>query len=154
MFLMGHWADWWLPFCSLKIRKCKTDSKTDLENMTTSNTVYLCRRCKRWRFEPWVEKMPLQKEMATCSSILAWKIPWTEETGGLQYMGSQESDTIKWLSRHTQHIWIQSVLKCISRLNVWQLLLCYTYWKFPLHQLLFLKIFIFLAMWLLVEGTK
>ena len=38
---------------------------------------------------------PLEKEMATCSSILAWKIPWTEETGGLQYMGSQESDTIK-----------------------------------------------------------
>ena len=37
----------------------------------------------------------LEKEMATCSSILAWKIPWTEETGGLQYMGSQESDTIK-----------------------------------------------------------
>ena len=35
------------------------------------------------------------EEMATCSSILAWKIPWTEETGGLQYMGSQESDTIK-----------------------------------------------------------
>ena len=32
---------------------------------------------------------PLQKEMATHSSTLAWKIPWTEETGGLQFMGSQ-----------------------------------------------------------------
>ena len=32
---------------------------------------------------------PLQKEMATHSSILAWEIPWTEEPGGLQYMGSQ-----------------------------------------------------------------
>ena len=32
---------------------------------------------------------PLQKEMATHSSILAWKIPWTEEPGGLQSMGSQ-----------------------------------------------------------------
>ena len=30
--------------------------------------------------------------MATHSSILAWKIPWTEEPGGLQYMGQQESD--------------------------------------------------------------
>ena len=29
----------------------------------------------------------LQKEMATCSSILAWRIPWTEEPGGLQSMG-------------------------------------------------------------------
>ena len=31
---------------------------------------------------------PLEKEMATHSSILAWKIPWTEEPGGLQSMGS------------------------------------------------------------------
>ena len=30
---------------------------------------------------------PLQKEMATHSSILAWRIPWTEEPGGLQSMG-------------------------------------------------------------------
>ena len=36
---------------------------------------------------------PLEKEMATCSSILAWEIPWTEEPGGLKSMGSQESDT-------------------------------------------------------------
>ena len=34
----------------------------------------------------------LEKEMATHSSILAWEIPWTEEPGGLQSMGSQESD--------------------------------------------------------------
>ena len=32
---------------------------------------------------------PLEKEMATHSSVLAWKIPWTEEPGGLQFMGSQ-----------------------------------------------------------------
>ena len=32
---------------------------------------------------------PLEKEMATHSSILAWSIPWTEEPGGLQAMGSQ-----------------------------------------------------------------
>ena len=32
---------------------------------------------------------PLEKEMATCSSILAWRISWTEESGGLQSMGSQ-----------------------------------------------------------------
>ena len=35
---------------------------------------------------------PLEKEMATHSSILAWEVPWTEEPGGLQSMGSQESD--------------------------------------------------------------
>ena len=35
---------------------------------------------------------PLEKEMATHSSILAWEITWTEEAGGPQSMGSQESD--------------------------------------------------------------
>ena len=37
-------------------------------------------------------KDPLEKEMATHSSTLAWRIPWTEEPGRLQSMGSQESD--------------------------------------------------------------
>ena len=32
---------------------------------------------------------PLEEEMATHSSILAWRIPWTEEPGGLKSMGSQ-----------------------------------------------------------------
>ena len=36
---------------------------------------------------------PLEKEMATHSGIIAWRIPWTEEHGGLQSMGLQESDT-------------------------------------------------------------
>ena len=36
---------------------------------------------------------PLEEEMATRSSILAWRIPWTEEPGGLQSVGSQESET-------------------------------------------------------------
>ena len=34
---------------------------------------------------------PLEKEMVTHSSILAWEIPWTEETGGLQSMGLEKS---------------------------------------------------------------
>ena len=36
---------------------------------------------------------PLEKEMAIHSSILAWKMPWTEEPGGLQSWGRKESDT-------------------------------------------------------------
>ena len=35
----------------------------------------------------------LEKEMATCSSILAWEISWTEEPGGLQFMGLQPGTT-------------------------------------------------------------
>ena len=38
-------------------------------------------------------KDPLEKEMTTHSSILAWEIPWTEEPGGLQSMGLQKSQT-------------------------------------------------------------
>ena len=44
--------------------------------------------------ETWVQSLgredPLEKKMATHSSILAWRIPWTEEPGGLQSMGSQK----------------------------------------------------------------
>ena len=36
--------------------------------------------------------------MATHSSILAWRVLWTQEPGGLQSMGSKESDMIKWLT--------------------------------------------------------
>ena len=39
--------------------------------------------------DPWVGKIPLEKEMATYSSTLAWRIPWMEEPGGLQSTGSQ-----------------------------------------------------------------
>ena len=51
------------------------------------------------RFPGWEDL--LEKEMATHSSILAWKMPWTEEPGGLQFVGSQKSDRIEWL-KHTQ----------------------------------------------------
>ena len=43
--------------------------------------------------ETWVQSLgwedPLEEEMATLSSVLAWKIPWTEEPGSLQSMGPQ-----------------------------------------------------------------
>ena len=38
-------------------------------------------------------EVPLEKKMATHSSILAWRIPWTEEPGGPHPWGHQESDT-------------------------------------------------------------
>ena len=42
----------------------------------------------------------LEKEMATHSSILACEIPWTEEPGRIQSMGSQELDTTQQLNHH------------------------------------------------------
>ena len=54
--------------------------------------------------ETWVlslgQEDPLEKEMATHSSILAWRIPWMEELGGLQSTGHKESDTIELLHFH------------------------------------------------------
>ena len=54
--------------------------------------------------ETWVQSLGqedlLEKEMATHSSILAWRIPWTGEPGGLQSMGSQESVS----TEHARHL--------------------------------------------------
>jgi len=46
---------------------------------------------KQVQFLGWED--PMEKKMATHSSILAWEIPWTEEPGGLRSMESQESWT-------------------------------------------------------------
>ena len=56
--------------------------------------------------ETWVRSLggedPLEKEMATHSNILAGKIPWAEEPGGLQSMGCKELDTAELIHTHTQ----------------------------------------------------
>ena len=48
--------------------------------------------------ETWVQSLgqedPLEKEMTTDSSILAWEIPWTEEPGGLQSGGTPKNQTL------------------------------------------------------------
>ena len=57
--------------------------------------------------ETWVRSLgredPLEKEMATHSSILAWEIPWTEEPAGLQSIGSQKS--LKWLNNNNNNMY-------------------------------------------------
>ena len=66
------------------------------ETITESSVVQLVKNPPAMQ-ETWVGSLgwedPLEKEMATHSTALAWEIPWTEEPGGLQSMGSQESDT-------------------------------------------------------------
>ena len=55
--------------------------------------------------ETWVQSLGgedhLEKDMATHSSLLAWRIPWTEEPGRLQLMGCKELDSTEQLT-HTQ----------------------------------------------------
>ena len=61
-------------------------------------------------WETWVRSLgredPLEKEKATHSSILAWRIPWMEELGGLQSTGHKESDTTEKLHFHYLAIYI------------------------------------------------
>ena len=60
------------------------------------NGSVVSRRC---RFDPWVGRILLKKEMASHLSVLAWEISWTKEPGGLQSMGLQKSQT--WLRDST-----------------------------------------------------
>ena len=66
--------------------------------------------------ETWVQFLGwedhLEKEVATHSSILAWKTPWTEEPGRLQSVGSQESDMVQWLNHSIGFPFAQS-LACV-----------------------------------------
>ena len=49
----------------------------------------LMRKTQETQVQSLGQEYSLEEEIATCSSILAWRIPWTEEPGGLQSMGSQ-----------------------------------------------------------------
>ena len=72
---LSYWTDWWHPY----------RYKTSLVAQTVK------RLSTMW--ETWVQSLgwedPLEKEMAVHSSTIPWKIPWTEEPGRLQSMGSQ-----------------------------------------------------------------
>ena len=57
------------------------------------------RRCERHGFNSWVGKIPWVLGMATHCSVLAWRIPWTAEPGGLQSAGSQR-DALITKNRH------------------------------------------------------
>ena len=78
---------------------CKDDvSKLNVSNNNLGLPWWLSGKgstsqCRRYKFNPWVGEDTLEKKMATCSSILAWEIPWTEEPGGLQSMGLQKNWT-------------------------------------------------------------
>ena len=62
----------------------------------------ICLQCRRPRCNLWVEKIPWRKEWLPTSSILAWRIPWTEEPCRPQSMGFTKSQTqLKQLSMHT-----------------------------------------------------
>ena len=76
-------------------------------------------------WETWVQSLgredPLEKEMATHSRILAWRIPWTEEPGGLQSTGRKESDTTEGLhftSLHKQGVVVLHLCAHFTKYNI------------------------------------
>ena len=81
------------------------------------------------------EVILMGKEMATHSSTLAWRIPWTEESGGLQSMGSQ-GVRHNWATRHSTAQWFPSVF-IQELLKVTTEFFCMKKWKLLSHVWLF-----------------
>ena len=84
----------------------------------------ICLQWKRCKLDPWLGKIPWKREMATYSSIIAWKIPWTRECGGLQSKGSQRV-------RHDgspkdTHIYTQWIWRCLFVVIFWHSCLRHT----------------------------
>ena len=75
--------------------------------------------------ETWVQSLsqedPLEKGKATHSSVLAWRTSCTEKSGGLQLMGSQDSDTTGQLHSHAPLHWFQKGCKAVltDRQSIW-----------------------------------
>ena len=86
-------------------------------------------------WETWVRSLgqedPLEKEMATHSSILAWRIPWTEELGGLQCTGGKESDTTERLHIHFLHNSHFTLVVFHGFIVIWNYLLYLLIFSFP-----------------------
>ena len=70
----------------LYIRQLHFGLRASLMVQQVKNLLSMQKKCG---FDPWVGKIPLEEGTATHSSILAWEIPWTEEPGRLQSVGSQ-----------------------------------------------------------------
>ena len=72
--------------------------------------------CRRHGFDPWVRKTPLIEGMATHSSILAWRIPWTEESGSP--WGCKELVMTEHVCTHTHTQYYHLVGPCLGSFTV------------------------------------
>ena len=81
-------------FSPLKSFSTKEMNNISLVAQMVKNPLAMC----RLRFDPWVKKIPLEKEMATYSTILAWKIHGQRGLAGYSPWGHKESDMTEWLT--------------------------------------------------------
>ena len=88
-------------------------------------------KCLPSMWETWVQSLgwddPLEKAMATHSSIPTWKIPWTEEPGKLQSMGSQSDTTA--LLHFLSFIWKHNARKGVMYIHTYKFYI-YTYYLY------------------------
>ena len=87
----------------------------------------------RQLFDPWIGKIPWRRQQANHSSILAWRIPWTEESGRLQSMESPKSQ--KWLSDF--HFLSHICTRLLEKPQLWLWCLCFSIHCLGLSQLFF-----------------
>ena len=97
-----------------------------------------CRRPRKCGFNPWVRKIPLEEEMTTHSSILAWRISWTEEPSGLQSTGLQRVEhDWAWKLRVDEKVGVRNLLIQFFPVWVkpgWWLAVLSLEHSFPLHH--------------------
>ena len=77
-------------------------------------------QCRKCGFDPWVRNIPWRRKWQP-GNILAWEILWTEEPGGLQFMGLQEPDMMQQLSMHTcthTHTHTYPLFRSVSNLYI------------------------------------
>ena len=121
-FLTYQFSLYSTPLASLWV-----ESETDQTKQTNKTPPFLstraslvaqrlniCLQCGRSGFHPWVGKIPLDKETATHSSILAWRIPWMEEPCGLQSTGSQRVGHHWATSLSLSYLMGLAILKCVD----------------------------------------
>ena len=84
------------------------------------------------------QEVPLEKEMATHSSTLAWRNPWREEPGGLQSMGLQKVGHDWVISMYSCHLFVISSAS-VGSIPFLPFIVLIFAWNFPLVSLVFLK---------------
>ena len=84
-----------VPLCAFLIIFSSEDTYSLLRLPWWLRQWRICLQCGRPGFDPWVGKIPLEEEMATHSSIFAWRIPWME---GYSPWGHKELDTTEQLT--------------------------------------------------------
>ena len=109
--LLCSWANYWGAEDPLGFQPSSERDWLQVSQVRTSLVAQMVKNLPGMQ-ETWVQSLdreePLEKGMATYSSILVWSIPWTEESGRIQSMGWQRVGHDKWLT-HTQKRLVQGL---------------------------------------------